>query len=70
MSAVVFNVELEPGEPTLFDRREDADTYAGLFAGVEVREELVMDAGLAAGYISEAEADLEAEDRGAGGGRG
>lgn len=64
MSGVVFNVwfpDDRGDEPTLFDRREDAQEYADLWGNGNVEELTVMDQGLAAGFISEAAADLAAE---------
>jgi hypothetical protein len=58
---VRFDADLDDGEPTLFERREDADEYAALFADGEVEEVTVMGPGMAAGFISEAVADIEAE---------
>jgi hypothetical protein len=66
MSGFVFNVWFPPDmpdeEPTLFDRREDAERYAALFADAKVEEVAVMDQGLAASFIAEANSEIE-EDR-------
>jgi hypothetical protein len=63
-SGVVFNVwfpDDRGDEPTLFDRRKDAQEYADLWGNGNVEELTVMDQGVAAGFISEAAADLDAE---------
>jgi hypothetical protein len=60
----VFNVwfpEESGGEPTLFERRDDAAYYADLTAA-KVEEVAVMDEATAANFISEAEAEIEADD--------
>ncbi len=65
MTEFVFNVyfpdDAPDEEPTLFARREDAEEYASIFAKAVIEEVTVMDQGLAAGFISEARSDIDAE---------
>lgn len=71
MFNVWFDTEGPDAEPTLFDRREDAQEYARLYEHSHVEEVAVMDEALAGGFIEEARAEIEAElfDAEADGGR-
>ena len=64
---VVFNVYFADArlidEPTLFERKEDAEAYAALWADGNIEELIVMGESAAAGHLAEAEADLEADSQ-------